>query len=460
MPLRRLSALAGGLGLETLSFRRGFLWQWVGGSVIVFAYNSRRSIRPMARADPADSELGWLFSHFSSSTRCTMGRARSNRSGQGRRLRLVKGWRLALPSSHADAAWGAGCFRPRLEVLEDRLYPGDAVLGVWALTLAGQNHAASPANVLASTLQARDWGPGLDATRLAADSVSSLSVLDDSPNAGERQGSVTDDAASASTFGSAGVFDGPLFAEASLAPSAAALPMSAAAPVQGTGMPAEMGGAWSDASASFFALAVAGNGERAGGSAGLLAASRGSSAPLAFDASSGQLAIREDAGVHTASEAVTTDGFVDVTLDGQDHSNNPLSASFDRAPSRCYRQYRDRHSFAGGGQDTLILGSQQVAGGLTVQASGGTVVTQNVAATGRVGDPGAEYHGQRRFAGPQRVPGCFGLGHCECHGPHRERAAPSGRGIAVAADVFVNSGQLHADGPDRRSRSTCRPAIS
>ena len=37
---------------------------------------------------------------------------------------------------------------------------------------------------------------------------------------------------------------------------------------------------------------------------------------------------------------------------------------------------------AGGGEDTLVLGSQQVAGGLTVQASGGTVVTQNVAATG------------------------------------------------------------------------------
>ena len=105
-------------------------------------------------------------------------------------------------------------------------------------------------------------------------------------------------------------------------------------------------------------------------------------APLAFDAASGQLAIREDGGVHTVSEALTADGFVDVMLDGQDHSSNPRSASFDRALAGITGSTVTGIHLAGGGEDTLVLGSQQVAGGLTVQASGGTVVTQNVAATG------------------------------------------------------------------------------
>ena len=67
-----------------------------------------------------------------------MGRARSNRSGQGQGLRLAHGQRRALRPAQANAGWGAGFFRPRLEVLENRLYPGDAILGVLALTLGGR----------------------------------------------------------------------------------------------------------------------------------------------------------------------------------------------------------------------------------------------------------------------------------------------------------------------------------
>ena len=98
----------------------------------------------------------------------------------------------------------------------------------------------------------------------------------------------------------------------------------------------------------FLLLAPAGNGELAGAAVGLLAAAHGSSAPLAFDAASGQLAIREDGGVHTVSEALTADGFVDVMLDGQDHSSNPRSASFDRALAGEIWQYRYRHPPCGG----------------------------------------------------------------------------------------------------------------
>ena len=73
---------------------------------------------------------------------------------------------------------------------------------MWALTLWGQSLAASRPNELVGTLHGRDWGPGLDATHLTADSLSPLSVLDDSPTAGERQTTVQDGAASPGTFGS------------------------------------------------------------------------------------------------------------------------------------------------------------------------------------------------------------------------------------------------------------------
>ena len=121
-----------------------------------------------------------------------MGRARSNRSGQ----RRFSDWQRAgvwrCDPATPTPAWGAGCFRPRLEVLEDRLYPGDAVLGVWALTLWGQSLAASPPNELAGARARRRMGSRLECDRLRADALSPLSVLDDTSSrrgaAGKRGG--------------------------------------------------------------------------------------------------------------------------------------------------------------------------------------------------------------------------------------------------------------------------------
>src|SRR5207245_7808816 len=114
----------------------------------------------------------------------------------------------------------------------------------------------------------------------------------------------------------------------------------------------------------------------------LLRASRGGSAPLSFDSSTGQLAIRADVGEHTVREAFATDGFVDVTVDGQGHSSNPRSASFDSALSGATAATVTGVRYDGGGQDTLILGSQHLAGGFTVQAAGATVVTESVVTAG------------------------------------------------------------------------------
>jgi hypothetical protein len=336
--------------------------------------------------------------------------------------------------------------------LEQRLYPGDVLLGVWALTLGGQHLNSFSPNELAGALRAGDGSSSFDASGAAADALSPLSFLDEVPAAGQRPASVGDRTATASTFRSAGVFDGPLFAEATSAQSTIALPISRAAPALWTAIPAGMGGAWSDASASFFALAAAGNGELAGGPAGFLAAAHGSSGPLAFDASSGQLAIREEGGAHTVRESITTDGFVNVMLDGQEHSSNPRSASFDRALAGATGATVAGIRFAGGSQDTLTLGSQQVAGGLTVQATGGTVVTENVAATGSLAiqAPNITVNGAVQGSSVSLAASSWvtvnAAGRIDTSSGRAGGVnAPST--IAVAADVFVNSGQLHADGP-------------
>jgi hypothetical protein len=340
-----------------------------------------------------------------------------------------------------------GFFRPRLEVLEQRLYPGDVLLGAWALTLGGQHLNAFSPNELAGALRAGDGSSRFDASGAAGDALGPLSFLDEVPVAGERPTSVGYRTATVSTFGSAGLFDGPLFAEATSAQSTIALPISGAAPALWTAIPAGMGGAWSEASASLFALAAAGNGELAAGSAGFLAAAHGSSGPLAFDASSGQLAIREEGGAHTVRESISADGFVDVTLDDQEHSSNPGSASFDRALAGATGATVAGIRFAGGGQDTLTLGSQQVAGGLTVQATGGTVVTENVAATGSLAIQAPNITVNGAVQGNSVSLAASGWVTVNAAGRVDTVPGASGNSIAVAADVFVNSGQLHADGP-------------
>jgi fibronectin-binding autotransporter adhesin len=243
------------------------------------------------------------------------------------------------------------------------------------------------------------------------------------------------------------VFDGLAFADAMLAPSPTALPTSVVAPVPWSGLAAGMQGTWSDASASFFALPLAGDGQLAGASAGLLAAAHGSSAPLAFDASSGQLAIREVGGAHTVRESITSGGFVDVTLNGQEHSSNPRSASFDGTLAGATRRTFTSIQFAGGSQDTLTLAAQQVAGGLAVQATGATVVTQNVVATGSLAiqAPSITVNGSLQGSGVSLA--ASGWVMVNATGSIESVSAGSKGGIGIVAEVFVNSGQLHADGP-------------
>jgi hypothetical protein len=168
---------------------------------------------------------------------------------------------------------------------------------------------------------------------------------------------------------------------------------------------------------------------------------------LSFQASTGQLAIRAQSGEHTIRQASGPDGFVDVTIDGQSHSSNQASASFDRALQGAAAATLTGIHFEGGGQDQLIVGSQQHAGGFTVQATGATVAMENVIAAGllAIQAPNITVTGALRASAINLAATEWLTINAAGRGD-AENAASTGM-IQVDASVFVNSGQLHADGP-------------
>src|SRR5216683_462372 len=316
-----------------------------------------------------------------------MGRARCDRCGNRPSHRPASGQHLPMRPVHTSARCCPRFFRPRLENLEDRLYPGDTVLGILALAAWGRGlaSAASAFDAQSANL-AGDWHAGLSSAVGAADSLSAIFLLEDAPAKGERHPTEGDSANTDRSSVSTSVLDRPLFADDTLAWQVAAhrerawaFPMSERAPGNIVGSPVALGPSWTGVSESFFAFAGTGYGGR---SPGLLAASRAGSAPLSFDSSTGQLAIRPDVGEHTVRESLAADGYVDVTVDGQGHSSNPRSVSFDSAVSGATAATVTGIRFAGGGQDTLTLGSQHLASGFAVQAANATVVTENVVAAG------------------------------------------------------------------------------
>jgi hypothetical protein len=188
--------------------------------------------------------------------------------------------------------------------------------------------------------------------------------------------------------------------------------------------------------------------------AGLASASRGApvaagpadSSPLRFDPSTGLLAIRGDAGGAAVREALTPQGFLELTLGDQRHTSDHASASFDPALAGATGATLSAIRFNGGGQGTLVLGSQSLPGSLTVQAAGAGVVAQDVAVAGSltISAPGIDVRGALHgraltLSGPQRVT-------VEAGGVLAAGQGDTGGRIDVAAGVFVNAGQVHADG--------------
>jgi hypothetical protein len=163
------------------------------------------------------------------------------------------------------------------------------------------------------------------------------------------------------------------------------------------------------------------------------------SVSLLFDLVAGKLSLLGDATASTVRESVSRTGFVEVAVDGQRHSGNPASAFFDPALATATAGTLAGIRFDGGGQDTLILGTQQLAGSLAVSGDA-AVVADGVGVARRLSIQAPSID----------VTGHVDAGDIALSAPGLVTVEASGRLVAgrieVSVGVFVNSGQLDADG--------------
>ncbi len=93
-------------------------------------------------------------------------------------------------------------FRPRLEILENRVYPGDTILGLWALGLWGPSFASHDGNTGSyRTPSDREWHHGLFSSLEVGGSFSALAPHQDSEGEGDRGGNAGARSAILPTFG-------------------------------------------------------------------------------------------------------------------------------------------------------------------------------------------------------------------------------------------------------------------
>ena len=98
-----------------------------------------------------------------------------------------------------------------------------------------------------------------------------------------------------------------------------------------------------------------------------------------FDAVSGQLTIRGDAGDNAVHESFTADGFLTITLDGVTRSSQSLSPFYDPAlAGASSTTLRSIVMSGAGGQDSLTLGDQSLDRGLTIQTDGDLIVAGSI----------------------------------------------------------------------------------
>ncbi len=289
----------------------------------------------------------------------------------------IRIWRPGQRLSRAlagtpDTARRARTFRPRVEELEDRVQLGDtllglSVVGLWAPSFTSWNaHAHGWDDGFFARLDAADLLPG-DFRRAEAGDATIDQPAVTPPIAEPAVGTAVPILASADALG------GQLARHQQASPTLALLQEL---PVYFGGTSRWDGMLWGGSGEPLSPLPFQGVGD-GGRSAGLLAAA-GAASLLSFDGSTGQLVIRADAGEHTVREGLGADGFVEVTLDGQPHSSNPRSAAFDSGLAGATDGTVAGVRFDGGGQSTLIVGSQHLPRSLTVQATGATVITQDV----------------------------------------------------------------------------------
>jgi hypothetical protein len=164
--------------------------------------------------------------------------------------------------------------------------------------------------------------------------------------------------------------------------------------------------------------------------------------PLAFDRLTGVLHIRANGADQTIRETVTPAGFVEVTMEGgQRHSADPASDAFDPALTGATSStLAGLWLENGGARETLNLGSQQLAGGLFVHAGDAQVSTQDVSLGGPMAIQGSAITVSGSLHSSMITLAASGLISIEA--PARVTADQ----VTVAADILVNAGQIHADG--------------
>jgi hypothetical protein len=345
-------------------------------------------------------------------------------------------------------------------LLEDRIQLGDTLLGLSAASLWAMGSVSLDAKLgLEAGAPGDSWHHGRFSGQFTEDPVPAVVLAADSGSHGAGNTAIAGQGATAPTTARTTEL-GPLIgmSDDGLAGQIAIQGLGGSPlPISDTlalNLAAVGGGgpAWPGSGMAVAPVSAAPTGPSAGSSMSMAAtAGMATNNPgpvrLSFQSSTGQLAIQAGGGDHTVREAATADGFVDVTLDGQDHSSSPRSASFDSALSGATTATVAGIRFDGGGQDTLTLGSQHLAGGLSVQAAGATVVAQDVVTAGPLAIQAPDITVSGVLRGSTVALAASSWVNIEAAGRIDVGQSASGGRIDVAAGVFVNSGQLHADGP-------------
>ena len=139
----------------------------------------------------------------------------------------------------------------------------------------------------------------------------------------------------------------------------------------------------------------------------------------------GLLSLHGDNANHVASVSLSAAGFVQLSVAGHAYSSDPRAADYDAGLAGATAQTLKAIQLDGNvGQDQLVLGNLNLAGGLAVQCDGVLDVQGQVSAAGPI-----ELSGQSvQLAGKVRADG------------------PGGGSITVSADNVLQSGLLEADG--------------
>jgi hypothetical protein len=348
----------------------------------------------------------------------------------------------------------ANC-RPKVELLESKLLPGETFwLGLWMLSLT------RPMPEPFSPTLETDRGDAesafhrhLIARPATADSGSTISVWTPQATTQARRDQYASASAQPPAAGvAADVLDDVLALSALNHPSPISRSSAPESPGHKLAENAAMVSIASDRGEALSGVVTSGVEGQAPGSPLpsspiVPAAPRLAPGSMAFDPWTGEVAIRGYGADNTIQESLTPRGYVDITLDGQHHSSDPASAAFDPhlAGATATRLTGIRLD-GDGGQDTLILGLQQLTGGLNVTAPGAEVITEDVTPHGPVTVQASNITIRGTLRGSAVTLDATAWVSVETTGAVVAEQGDHGGRISVIADKISNTGQLRADG--------------